>query len=138
AWIEAVRRGRTFVTSGPLLLLTVNGQPPGSVVKLPGPNQVVHVRAEVIFSDASAELTLWKNGESAGVADLKSAPCMEMDIAFEASGWVEARCQGRGGTRSAFTSPVYVEVEGHDHQASASDQLAALIGNLFYRRNWIQ
>ena len=34
AWIEAVRAGRTFVTNGPLLAFTVNGQAPGAVLDL--------------------------------------------------------------------------------------------------------
>ncbi len=35
AWFEGVRRGRAFVTTGPLVELTVNGRMPGDEVKLP-------------------------------------------------------------------------------------------------------
>ena len=33
AWIAALRGGRTFVTNGPLLFLTVNGQGPGATLR---------------------------------------------------------------------------------------------------------
>ncbi|MGH7224747.1 MAG: hypothetical protein ACRELF_16110, partial [Gemmataceae bacterium] len=41
AWIEAVRAGRTFVTDGPLLALSVNGHDPGSVLSLPKAGEMV-------------------------------------------------------------------------------------------------
>ncbi len=34
SWIAAIRAGRTFVTSGPMLTMTVNGQPPGAVLNV--------------------------------------------------------------------------------------------------------
>src|SRR5205807_448971 len=40
-WVEAVRAGRTFVTYGPLVNFRVNGQDPGTVIKLPAPGQPV-------------------------------------------------------------------------------------------------
>jgi hypothetical protein len=44
-WIEAVRVGRTFVSSGPLLWFSVQDQAPGSVVALAAEKNSVHVRA---------------------------------------------------------------------------------------------
>ena len=44
AWIAALRGGRTFVTNGPLLFLTVNGQGPGATVRGADPLKV-EVRA---------------------------------------------------------------------------------------------
>ena len=47
-WADAVRAGRTFVTSGPVLELTVDGHEPGDVVRMAAPGRLevaVRVRA---------------------------------------------------------------------------------------------
>src|SRR5262245_57245202 len=36
-WLDGVRRGRTFVTNGPVLDFRVNGQSIGGEIALPGP-----------------------------------------------------------------------------------------------------
>ena len=40
AWAAAVRAGRTFVTSGPILELTVDGREPGEVIQLSSPGHL--------------------------------------------------------------------------------------------------
>src|SRR5205085_9707351 len=46
AWAAAVRAGRTFVSSGPILELLVDGHEPGDVVRLSGPGRLdVTIRA---------------------------------------------------------------------------------------------
>ena len=46
-WVDGIRRGRTFVTNGPLLQFEVNGQMPGSEVKLPAAGGTVEISARV-------------------------------------------------------------------------------------------
>lgn len=46
-WIEAIRKGRTFVTNGPLLEFDVDGQIPGGEVSLPAGGGTVTVRGTV-------------------------------------------------------------------------------------------
>jgi hypothetical protein len=46
-WLEALREGRTFFTTGPLLDLRVDGKLPGSIVKLPAGGGAVVVEASV-------------------------------------------------------------------------------------------
>ncbi len=46
AWSAAVRAGRTFVTSGPVLELTVEGTEPGGVIRLPAGGGRLEVVAE--------------------------------------------------------------------------------------------
>ncbi len=45
-WTDAVRAGRTFVTNGPLLTLTVEGQIPGAIINLTDARKSVHFRAQ--------------------------------------------------------------------------------------------
>ena len=47
SWARAVRAGRTYTTSGPLVRFSVEGRQPGDELKLPAGGGVVHVEAEV-------------------------------------------------------------------------------------------
>jgi len=62
AWCRAVRSGRTFLSGGPLVTLSVDGCEPGGTVELSGAG-TVSVRAEVrsIFPLDSLEVV--RNGE---------------------------------------------------------------------------
>src|SRR5262249_44348278 len=62
AWIESVRAGRTFVTDGPLLSLTVNGQDPGSVLPLAVEATTVRIHAEARGLTPFARLECVYNG----------------------------------------------------------------------------
>jgi hypothetical protein len=121
AWSAAVRAGRTFATSGPLIELSVEGHEPGEVIALPagGGHLSACVRARAAQPIiCSVELVV--NGRvvareerAAGAADLT----LEAEIDVEAGGWIAARSLSDHEIHSAFntsmaahTSPVYVEV----------------------------
>src|SRR5207248_2783287 len=62
AWCRAVRAGRTFLSGGPLVTLSVDGHEPGGTVKLSGPGTVsVHAAVRGIFPLRSLEVVC--NGE---------------------------------------------------------------------------
>src|SRR5262249_35495231 len=61
-WIEAIRAGRRFVSNGPILSLTVNGQDPGARLKLAAGEQTVRVRAEAHGNVALDTLEIVVNG----------------------------------------------------------------------------
>ena len=103
-WIEAVRAGRTFATSGPLLSLRVAGQEPGGVVSVEQ-GRAVAIRAEVRSSTPFGTLEIVAGGE---VIAATTSGELEVEVRPDRSTWIAARCQG-----SAHTSPVWVEVPGH-------------------------
>ncbi len=122
AWIEAVRAGRTFVTNGPLLFLTVDEQLPGAVLPAPAGGRTVRVRIEARSAVPLEELELLVNGgvqvSKTAAADRRSA-LVETEVTLTESAWLAARCWSRehlgGGDGQcvyAHTSPVYVAVEG--------------------------
>ncbi len=110
AWIEGIRAGRTFITEGPLLDFTVNGRPPGSVVKVE--RGTVQVRAQAKSWDTAADVVLLRNGveihRSTGIGNPPTA-MIEMGLPVEESCWLAAAAKG---ARSAHTSPVYIEIAG--------------------------
>ena len=121
-WCRAVRSGRTFLSGGPLLDLTVDGREPGDTVDLTGPGTLtIDASVSSIFPLRSLEIVC--NGEVVAVAqpdgaDPRSIATSEK-IRIEGSTWIAARAFGTQHhldewNRQVFahTSPVYVGCGG--------------------------
>jgi hypothetical protein len=117
-WIEAVRAGRTFITSGPLLQLSVNGQAPGSVIDLAANETCVRVQARLDSAWPSEPLELLYNGRTVGHSgeaqtSAPSSAVLDEDLSVPESGWIAACCQGTlNSTSFAQTSPVFIRRNG--------------------------
>ncbi len=130
-WAAAVRAGRTFVTSGPVLELAVDGHEPGDVVRLSSGGRLeVAVRARAAQPVVS-EVELIVNGRivaATSAAGGTTELALHETIAVEAGAWIAARSRSRHEIVSAFqtsmaahTSPVYVEVGGRPFEPSVED-----------------
>jgi hypothetical protein len=67
AWKDAVRRGETFVTSGPVIRISVNGSRPGTTVRLPKEGGNVTIVAELASPRPLKTLRLIVMGERSPV-----------------------------------------------------------------------
>jgi hypothetical protein len=66
AFFRGLARGRCFVTNGPLLLVTVDGAPPGEIINLrAGESRTVRVEIQLTSQDRIRELALIENGQIA-------------------------------------------------------------------------
>jgi hypothetical protein len=138
-WIEAVRAGRTFVTSGPLLTFTVNDSLPGTVLDLPA-GAAVRVRAEARSLGTLERLEVIANNRLVAEADASDRPAratLEAEVALPQGGWLVARCWGPyddaiENWHAAQSSPVYVQVEGRHPPAdpAAVARFAELLQNM--------
>ena len=121
AWLEGVKRQRTFMSTGPLLFLDVSGHGPGEVIaQAMGDPRTVSVRAEATSIVPMDRLEIIVNGavvESVEAVDPLSV-VFRGEVPIPEGGWVAARILGpssRYVTDSyafAHTSPVYVERDG--------------------------
>ena len=97
AWFEGLRRGRAFVTTGPLVELTVNGQMPGEEARLPASGGEVSVVARVRSITPLERVMLVFNGEVVETiplsADRKSAE-LTKTLKATRSGWYHLRAEG--------------------------------------------
>jgi len=97
AWIDAVRAGRTFVTNGPLLKLTINGDVPMKLHSLPNAEPLqVRIEAKSIVPFDRLEL-LWNGTAIATANPSRSVPMeatLEHELSGADSGWLAARCVG--------------------------------------------
>jgi hypothetical protein len=135
AWAAAVRAGRTFTTTGPLLDITVEGRHPGDEIQLPAGGGTLHVeaRAESLVSLSYLEVVM--NGEVVAAergpqaADARGTYTCRLSAPLHVPGsaWIAARCSSPmsrwiGSPRivAAHTSPVYV-VAGGEELFSPSD-----------------
>jgi hypothetical protein len=122
AWAAAVRAGRTFATSGPVIELAVDGHEPGDVISLPraGGRLEAHVRARAAQPVIGC-VELVVNGRvvaredaAAGTDDL----ALQAEIEIRGGSWIAARSRSEYEIQSAYltsmaahTSAVYVEVQ---------------------------
>jgi hypothetical protein len=64
AWFRGLSRGRSFVSNGPLLLVTANGNDPGAVFKLQrGGKQTLQIDVQLTTQDPISEIELIQNGK---------------------------------------------------------------------------
>jgi len=114
AWWAGQKAGRNFVTNGPMLFLTVDGQMPGDV--LPAGRGLRRARVDCRARTPLKRVDVVANGLAVKIWD-PGRHRFEASVEVPATpgGWIAARCleqPGEGGTiRFAHTSPVY---EGTD------------------------
>jgi hypothetical protein len=123
AWCAAVRAGRTFLSGGPIIQLTVDGHRVGDTVELSGPGTVqVDAWAESIFPLSSLEIVV--QGRVVASTERSEGPqarlALSEPVHISGHSWVAARCRGSAGNHFdewqrpifAHTSPVYVSIGG--------------------------
>jgi len=145
-WIDAIRAGRTFVTRGPLLDLTINGQEPGAVIELPANTDRVRVRASARSQSPFERLEIVINGHAVAAVEASGSPSsaiIEGELEIPGSGWIAARCWGgdladpAAETVTAHTSPTYVEVAESPH-AGDPINVAYLLDQLNQTLHWAE
>jgi TolB protein len=138
AWLEAVRAGRTFATTGPIVFLEVEDSEPGGEVRLSGAGDSAvraRVRWQSIVPVERVELVVNGDVLESRTYDVSSDPDVSTpwsdDVSFTVTmpegGWVAARVLGPPSTLAgdsyafAHTSPVYVVRDGVPPFVSKTD-----------------
>jgi hypothetical protein len=157
---DAWRRGRNFVTNGPMVFLSgPEGAGPGETIALAAPGGSVRVKVRAVSDQPLRSLELVVNGRVEAVAKIaRDATTAELEapVAFREGGWIAARATaedrllddsemvrydepGRLGrtapTRLRFghTSPIYVTVGGAGARVESSVQEAGAMLAAFER-----
>ena len=123
-WAEAVRAGRTYSSSGPLIDISVEGRGMGEEVNLTGGRGTVELCASAECAWPIHRLEVVRNGEVVAETYRKNgAKKLEVKakVKVEGSSWFAARCASELQVMhcwpifiSAHTSPVYVVVPGKE------------------------
>ena len=136
SFAEALARGRSFATSGPMIFLSVNGRRPGEIIRF---DQAADTTLDVQVTVASENypvryLELVVNGWVVArefSARPESSRHLYHRLRVRESLWVAARAYAEAGTE-AHTNPVYIYVGGKlpFNRDSAGNILARLNGSL--------
>lgn len=121
AWLDALKAGRAVATNGPLLTLSVDGQPPGSVIAIDKAKSL-KVEATGLGRHDFEQIELVKNGKvivrerAKAVAGGFQAK-LAVETAVDAPAWFAIRVVSKtknelGQAVFAHTSPVYVDFAG--------------------------
>lgn len=134
-WLKGMAAGRSFVTTGPMLLATVGGGGPGDVLELEAGEQTLPVRIELASEVAPVEqVDIVVNGQvvqsfpvPARIVGGDAWQRLEAKITLRESAWVAVRAWSKtpGGqpNAEAHTNPVYVNFAGRRaYSATSLDQ----------------
>lgn len=117
-WLSALKDGHTFVSSGPMLELTIEDSIPGDRLEISSGDSIrVRARAFGTTSGIPLEkLEIIGHGHVLGSVDAVDATTreeLELDVNLvpEHGIWIAARCEA-GPTQLAHTTPIYISVDG--------------------------
>jgi glycerophosphoryl diester phosphodiesterase len=122
-WMQGLDAGRSFVSTGPMLFVEVNGQPPGSTLKVSGKSASCRVTGSTESPNPIDRIEIVSNGSIVTSVDGHSIQtdgggyrqAIDEQVTLKTSGWIvvrvfEKRPDGR--VRFAHSSPVHVEIPG--------------------------
>ncbi|MGY2803947.1 CehA/McbA family metallohydrolase [Bradyrhizobium sp. USDA 4506] len=129
-WCSAVAQGHSFVSTGPMLELRVNGRMPGEQIELADGGGQVRITAQARSAQPFEVIDVVHNGQVIASANAGAdglAATLDATVTIDGSSWLAARCFGRGRLHTqhpidigAHTSPVYVSVDNR-RQSSTKD-----------------
>ena len=134
-WLDRLAAGRSYITNGPLLELTVDGEPLGSELKLDGPRTVT-VRGRGLGRSDFERIELVRNGRVVERAPSRQegrhfAADMDVEVQIDEPSWIALRTvpppvsgdaelqepvaeNEFGGRLFSHTSPIYLQLAGRD------------------------
>ena len=136
AWLQGAVEGRSFVTTGPILLLKVDGHRPGDTISCDAPTTVTaRMRANSLVAPIT-HVQLIVNG---GVAHELAVPPttgdwidLELPVDVTESSWIAARAYslspGGAADAESHTNPVYVCL--NDRAPYRQSALDAIVGQI--------
>lgn len=136
SFLSAVRRGRSFVTNGPLMKLSIDDAEPGGVINA-SPNQIVKWRLDVWSSVPVEKVEILVNGKVAWSGkglDAAGQRTFTGSVNAPRGGWIAARVYG-GATKPplmdsypfAHSAPVWFDRIGSSDPAAARQSAQELL-----------
>ena len=124
-WWEGLRAGRSFVSNGPLLLCTANGQLPGHIFTSDhGRDLKIEIQASLYGREPISSIEIIKNGrvERAVPSESWKKTGALGSLTFNESGWflVRAITDNPKTFRFVSTAPFYVEMGSAKRRISRS------------------
>ena len=132
-WLDGLKRGRSFVTTGPMLFAKVNDRQPGGIIELSSDGAEVSVTGEVVSESPVSFLEIVVNGRP--VLKVSSQPkttpsgahqmTFSTKLLIKNSSWIAVRCYEErpdGRLRFAHTGQWTVNVPGKPLRPSPEEK----------------
>ena len=132
-WLDGLKRGRSFVTTGPMLFAKVNDRQPGGIIELSSDGAEVSVTGEVVSESPVSFLEIVVNGQP--VLKVSSQPkttpsgahqmTFSTKLLIKNSSWIAVRCYEErpdGRLRFAHTGQWTVNVPGKPLRPSPEEK----------------
>ncbi len=121
-WVRGLDRGESFVTTGPMLLVKVNGKNPGATFTADG-KQEYRIAGEALSAETLEGIEIVVNGEVAKAIKPANtarepggfASAIDETLTIESSSWIAVRCfesLPKTRVRFAHTAPVHIDISG--------------------------
>ena len=121
AWLEGLRKGRSFVTTGPMIQVQVDGEHAGHIFKDAKSTELA-IRGTMTSPKPLNRVELIINGEvevldaqSEELASGAHRVSIDRTVQCDRTSWVALRCgytDGEGRVRFAHTAPWHIEIAG--------------------------
>jgi Tol biopolymer transport system component len=131
-WLDSLREGRSFVTNGPLVSLTLSGKSPGDTLDVPSEGTEVSIAASLRSIVPVDHLEVVCNGEVAREISLSGGrdhADFEGTMPLGGPGWCVLRAWNDEPSETvldsypyATTSPIYVTVAGREPRSPEDDR----------------
>jgi hypothetical protein len=124
AWMEGLGKGRSFITNGPMISVSVNELPAGTSFRQRDETKTYEIRARADASERPLRLEIVQEGrvvpsevvEPAQSADAPNSVICTTSMQVAESTWFAARCYETlpdGRERFAHSSPFFIDVVGN-------------------------
>ena len=132
-WIDGLKKGRSFVTTGPMLFAKVNGQQSGARFELGKRGRELIVTGEIISERPQAFIEIVVNGSPVQLVRSRTVrtearawrTTFSARVQMESSGWLCVRCFEEfpaGRLRFAHTAPWHINVPGKPLRVSPEEK----------------
>ncbi len=128
-WLDGLKQGHTFATTGPVVLLKVNGRLPGDTLEV-APGSTLRITAEAYGHREQmplSSLEIIGHGKVLQRTTGQNAAQLSVSLDLTASRgiWIAAKCAA-GKAQVAHTTPVYVTVGGGFHNPETAPRYLEL------------
>ncbi|WP_019669317.1 CehA/McbA family metallohydrolase [Eudoraea adriatica] len=123
-WRRNLQRGKSFITTGPMIFFKVNGEQPGSTLNVEKGPVSLEIDARALTPDGRIPVEIVYNG-----VVVLSGTEVPGKITLEDSGWIAARCEG------AHSNPVYIHFK--DRPAGYAEPAEKFITTIDRLSEWV-
>ena len=132
-WIDGLKKGRSFVTTGPMLFAKVNGQQPGARFELGKDGGEIKITGEIISEKPMSFIEIVVNGSPVQLVRGRAVPTKDgarrtpfsATVKITSTSWLSVRCfeeRPAGRLRFAHTAPWHVTVTGKPLRVSPEEK----------------